>query len=85
VASLLPRIEEQAFQLPLHVTCIGRNGSMARGRYDEIPATGLDFTVVASHIEDERFPPPIHVPVVDQRGASHYAVLAAQEGPPAPA
>ena len=31
---------QEGFVLPLFVTCIGRNGSMMYGRYDDIEATG---------------------------------------------
>jgi len=69
---VLTRLLQEGCVLPLFVTCIGRNGSMVCGRYDDIEATGLDFICEASHIEDEACPPPIHMLVVDQRGeASH--------------
>ncbi len=69
---VLTRLLREGFVLPLFVTCIGRNGSMMCGRYDDIPATGLDFIFEAWHVEEEAFPPPIHMFVVDQRGeASH--------------
>jgi len=58
--------------VPLFVTCIAGNGSMMCGRYDYIEATGLDFIFEASHIEDEAFPPPIHMLVVDQRGEARH-------------
>jgi len=69
---VLTRRLQEGFVLPLCVTCIGRNGSMLCGRYDDIDATGLDFIVVASHIEDEAFPPPIHMLVVDWRGEAAH-------------
>ena len=50
---VLTRLLQEGFVLPLFVTCIGRNGSMMCGRYDDIEATGLDFIFEASHIEDE--------------------------------
>jgi len=65
---VLTRLLQEGFGLPLFVTCIGRNGSMICGRYDEIEATGLDFIFEASHIEHEAFLLPIHMLVVDQRG-----------------
>jgi hypothetical protein len=65
---VLTRLLQEGCVLPLFVTCIGRNGSMMCGRYDDIEATGLDFIFEASHIEDEAFLPPIHMLVVDQRG-----------------
>jgi len=64
---VLTRLLQEGFVLPLYVTCIGRNGSMICGRYDDIDATGLDFIFEASHIEDEVFLWPIHMLVVDQR------------------
>jgi hypothetical protein len=64
---VLTRLLQEGFVLPLYVTCIGCNGSMMCGRYDDIDATGLDFIVEASHIEDEAFPLPMHMLVVDQR------------------
>jgi hypothetical protein len=71
------RLLQEGFVLPLFVTCISRNGSMMCGRYDDIDATGLDFIVEASHIEDETFPLSMHLLVVDQRGeATHVAVTA---------
>jgi hypothetical protein len=69
---VLTRLLQEGFVLPLFVTCIGRNGSMMCGRYDDIPATGLDFIFEAWHIEGEVFPPPIHVLVVDQRGEATH-------------
>lgn len=54
----LRRLLHEGFVLPLFVTCIGRNGSMMCGRYDDIEATGLDFIFEAWHIEDEAFSPP---------------------------
>jgi hypothetical protein len=65
---VLTRLLQEGFVLPLSVTCIGRNGSMMCGRYDDIDATGLDCIVEASHIEDEVFLLPIHLLIVDQRG-----------------
>ena len=65
---VLTRLLQEGCVLPLFVTCIGRNGSMMCGRYDDIPATGWDFIFEASHIEDEAFLMPIHMLVVDQRG-----------------
>jgi hypothetical protein len=65
---VLTRLLQEGFVLPLYVTCIGRNGSMMYGRYDAIDATGLDFIVAASHIEDEAFPLSMHMLIVDQRG-----------------
>jgi len=62
------RLLQEGFVLPLFVTCISRNGSMMCGRYDDIDATGLDFIVEASHIEDEAFPLSMHMLIVDQRG-----------------
>ena len=45
---------------------------MMCGRYDTIEATGLDFIVEASHIEDKTFPLPIHMLIVDQRGEATH-------------
>ena len=39
---VLTRLLQEGFVLPLYVTCIGHNGSMMCGRYDDIDATGLD-------------------------------------------
>ena len=69
---ILTRLLQEGCVLPLFVTCIGRNGSMLCGRYDDIEATGLDFIVEASHIEGEIFPLPIHMLVVDQRGEARH-------------
>jgi len=69
---VLTRLLQECFVLPLFVTCIGRNGSMMCGRYDYIEATGLDFIFEAAHIEDEAFPPPIHMLVMDQRGEATH-------------
>jgi len=69
---VLTRLLQEGCVLPLFVTCIGCNGSMICGRYDYIEATGLDFIFEASHIEDEAFPPPIHMLVVDQRGEARH-------------
>jgi hypothetical protein len=33
---VLTRLLQEGFVLPLYVTCIGRNGSMMYGRYDDI-------------------------------------------------
>ena len=57
---------------PLCVTCIGRNGSMIWGRYDDIEATGLDFIFEAWRIEDEGFPSPMHMLVVAQLGEARH-------------
>ena len=69
---VLTRLLQEGFVLPLFVTCIGRNGSMMCGRYDDIEATGLDFVYEAWHIEGEACPPPIHMLVVDQRGEARH-------------
>ena len=69
---VLTRLLQEGFVLPLFVTCIGRNGSMMCGRYDDIEATGLDFIFEASHIADEAFLMPIHMLVVDQRGEAAH-------------
>jgi hypothetical protein len=69
---VLTRLLQEGFVLPLLVTCIGRNGSMTCGRYDDIEATGLDFIFEAWHVEDEAFPPPIHMLVVDQQGEATH-------------
>ena len=69
---VLRRLLQEGFILPLFVTCIGRNGSMICGRYDDIEATGLDFIFEAWHLEGEVFPPPIHMLVVDQRGEARH-------------
>jgi len=69
---VLTRRLQEGFVLPLYVTCIGRNGSMMCGWYDDIDATSLDFIVEASHIEDEAFPLPMHMLVVDQRGEAAH-------------
>jgi hypothetical protein len=69
---VLTRLLQEGFVLPLYVTCIGRNGSMMCGRYDDIEATGLDFICEASHVEDEAFPLPIHMLIVDQRGEATH-------------
>ena len=69
---VLTRLLQEGFVLPLFVTCIGRNGSMMCGRYDDIEATGLDFIFEAPHIEDEAFLVPIHMLIVDQRGEARH-------------
>jgi hypothetical protein len=69
---VLTRLLQEGFALPLFVTCIGRNGSMVCGRYDDIEATGLDFLFEASPIENEACPPPIHMLIVDQRGEATH-------------
>jgi hypothetical protein len=66
------RLLQEGFVLPLFVTCMSRNGSMMCGRYDGIEATGLDFIVEASHLEDEVFSLPIHMLIVDQRGEAAH-------------
>jgi hypothetical protein len=69
---VLTRLLQEGCVLPLFVTCIGRNGSMMCGRYDDIEATSLDFIFEASHIEDEAFLVPIHMLIVDQRGEARH-------------
>jgi hypothetical protein len=69
---VLTRLLQEGCVLPLFVTCIGRNGSMMCGRYDDIEATGLDFICEASHVEHEGFPLAIHMLVVDQRGEARH-------------
>ena len=76
---VLTRLLQEGFVLPLFVTCIGRNGSMICGRYDDIEATGLDFIFEASHIEGEAFLVPIHMLIVDHRGEPTH-VRCAGEG-----
>ena len=75
---VLRRLLHEDFVLPLFVTCIGRNGSMMCGRYDTIEATDLDFIFETSHIEDETFPLPIHMLVVDQRSEARHVRLTAR-------
>ena len=77
---VLTRLLQGGFVLPLFVTCIGRNGSMMCGRYDEIEATGLDFIFEASHIEHEAFLVPIHMLVMDQRGEAAHVRLDHESG-----
>jgi hypothetical protein len=77
---ILKRLLQDGFVLPLFVTCIGRNGSMMCGRYDDIEATGLDFIFEASHIEHEAFPPPIHMLIVDQRGEARHVRHNCEDG-----
>ena len=69
---ILTRLLQEGLVLPLFVTCIGRNGSMLCGRYDDIEATGLDVIVEASHIEDETFRVPLYMLVVDHRGEARH-------------
>ena len=69
---VLTRLLQEGFVLPLYVTCIGCDGSMMCGRYDDIDATGLDFIFETSHIEDEAFLLPMHLLVVDQRGEAAH-------------
>jgi len=69
---VLTRLLQEGFVLPLYVTCIGCNGSMMCGRYDDMDATGLDFIFEASYIEDEAFLLPMHLLVVDQRGEAAH-------------
>jgi hypothetical protein len=69
---VLTRLLQEGLVLPLFVTCIGRNGSMMCGRYDDIEATGLDFIFEAWHLEDEVFPPPIYMLIMDQRGEARH-------------
>ena len=72
---ILTQLLQKDFVLPLFVTCIGRNGSMMCGRYDDIEATGLDFIFDAWHIEGETFVMPIHMLVVDQRCEARHMRL----------
>jgi hypothetical protein len=53
---------------------------MICGRYDAIEATGLDFIFEAWHIEDEAFPLPIHMLVVDQRGKARHVCCDGEGG-----
>jgi hypothetical protein len=69
---VLTRLLQEGCVLPLFVACIGRNGSMICGRYDDIEATGLDCIFEAWHIEDEAFPSPIHMLIMDQRGKARH-------------
>jgi hypothetical protein len=69
---VLTRLLQEGFVLLLYVTCIGCNGSMMCGQYDDIDATGLDFIFEASHIEDEAFLLPMHLLVVDQWGEAAH-------------
>jgi hypothetical protein len=76
----LRRLLHEGFVLPLFVTCIGGNGSMMCGRYDDIEATGLDFIFEASYIEGEAFLPPIHMLVVDQQGEARHVRCDGEDG-----
>ena len=69
---VLTRLRQEGFVLPLFVTCIGRNGSMMCGRYDNTEATGLDFIFETSHIEGKAF--LVSMLVVDQRGKAPRAL-----------
>jgi hypothetical protein len=77
---VLTQLLQEGWVLPLFVTCIGRNGSMLCGRYDDIAATGLDFIVEASHLEGETFRMPLHMLVVDQRGEARHVRLEGEGG-----
>ena len=55
---VLTRLLQEGFVLPLFVTCIGRNGSMICGRYDDLEATGLDFILRRRISRVRRFPYP---------------------------
>jgi hypothetical protein len=77
---VLTRLLQEGFVLPLFVTCIGRNWSMMCGRYDDIPATGVDFICEAWHIEGEVFPLPIHMLIVDQRGEARHVQCDGKDG-----
>jgi hypothetical protein len=77
---VLRRLLQEGFVLLLFVTCIGSNGLMMCGRYDDIEATGLDFIFEAWHIEGEVFPPPLHMLVVDQRGEARHVRCDGQGG-----
>jgi hypothetical protein len=77
---VLTQLLQKGFVLPLFVTCIGRNGSMMCGRYDDIEATGLDFIFEALHIEGGAFVMPIHMLVVDQRGEAAHVRCNGEDG-----
>ena len=81
---VLTQLLQEGYVLPLYVTCIGSNGSMICGRYDDIEATGLDFIFETSHIEDEAFPRPIHMLIVDQRGEAAHVRCDRESGPDGP-
>ena len=55
---ILTRLLQEGLVLPLFVTCIGRNGSMLCGRYDDIAATGLDVIVRRHILRTRRFACP---------------------------
>jgi hypothetical protein len=75
---VLTSLLQEGFVLPLFVTCIGRNGSMICGRYDNIEVTSLDVIFEASHIEGEAFVMPIHMLIVDQGGEVRHVRLIAR-------
>ena len=77
---VLTRLLQEGFVLPLFVTCIGRNGSMMCGRYDDIEATGPDFIFEASHIEDAAFLVPIHMLLEETVFYPAFAEQADEEG-----
>jgi hypothetical protein len=81
---VLTRLLQEGGVLPLFVTCISRNGSRLCGRYDDIEATGLDFIVETSHLEDGAFRVPVHMLVVDQRGEARHVRLAGERGQDTP-
>jgi len=78
---VLHHLLQQGYTLPLYVAYIGQNGSITGGRYDEIEAIGLDFTMVAFHIEGQGMVLPIHMLVVDQWNQA-VRVIFAQDAEP---
>ena len=79
--AVLNRLLQQGYELPLYVAYIGKNGSITGGRYDEIEAIGLDFTMVTFHIEGQGMVLPIHMLVVDQRNQAVRVIFARDAEP----
>jgi hypothetical protein len=78
---VLTRLLNEGYTLPLSVAYIGHNGAISGGRYDEIDAIGLDFTLLTFHLEGDGPTLPIHMLVVDQRGEAVRVVFAPETAP----
>ena len=74
-------LNEHGFTPPLYVAIVAKNGSSVIGAYRE-SGQGLDFQILAQHVEDEFFAVPVNVMVVDSAtGNAARVLLSANEKP----
>src|ERR1700739_1164696 len=77
IRDVLHALAEQGFELPLHVTCLGRNGTMMYFSYDakDDDTDSLEATLVAKHSHESGVALPINLFFVDARGEAARVVI----------